>query len=368
MNVSIYTFGEFTSGYTQYPSDYTTDIFKEFYKKSKAQTQLCIHRDGDIMYYAYIRKLGYNRYIGICAVINGLMLNDVPSVFNLFEQMTAGMISRGELIMFDTQGNITTNVTQLYLERETIERLQQILRTQLDKQPTKPLPPVTFSVAKDSVKGFFVDNDSQEIIEASSKYGYTYVYKDKGFNTIQTNSYKGVITKLNKEKTELQTRCDDLSKKLTAEKIKQRNMKWVGLLGAIAIIFGIILWNKVLFPSEVTHYETGEFVYYGPLKNNQPNGIGVAIYPENDKDGRRYYVGNFTNGKRDDSAALLLYKNGNYYYGAMKGDSRTDGIDFNRSDNSHYEGTFSNNQPYNGVLYDHKKTYRYIDGTLKYAE
>lgn len=368
MNVSIYAFGEFTSGYTQYPSDYTTDIFKNFYQQSKAQTQLCIHRNGDIMYYAYLRKLAGERYIGLCAVVNGLMLTDVSSVFTLFEQMFGGMISRGELIMFDTQGNITTNVTQLYLERETMEQLQQALRSQLDKQPTAALPPMTFSVSKDSVKDFIVGDNAQDIIDASSKYGYTYVYKDKGYNIAQTNSYKGVITRLNNEKTELQKRCDELSKKLSSEKIKQRNMKWVGVLGMVVVVFGIILWNKVLFPSEVTHYETGEFVYYGPLKNNKPNGIGVAIYPDDDADGRRYYVGNFVDGNREDSAALLLYQNGNYYYGALEGDLRAEGIDFNKSDNSHYEGTFSNNQPYNGTLYDHKRIYKYINGTPKYAE
>ena len=368
MNVSIYTFGEFTSGYTQYPSDYTTDIFKEFYKKSKAQTQLCIHRDGDIMYYAYIRRLEGGRYFGVCAVINGLMLVNIPSVFTLFEQMFGGLVSRGELLMFDVQGNITTNVTQLYMEREAVEQLQEVLRLQRDKQHTSFFPPAAFSMAKDSVKDFILADNTQDIIDASSRYGYTYIYKDKGYNTAQLNSYKGVIARINKEKTELQNKCDTLSQQLTAERIKQQNMKWVVILGVIAVIFGAVLWNKVLFPSEVTHYETGEFVYYGPLKDNKPNGIGVAIYPENDVDGRRYYVGNFIDGKRDDTAALLLYQNGNYYYGTLKNDSRVEGIDFNRSENSHYEGTFSNDQPYNGVLYDHKKAYRYEYGTLKYAE
>lgn len=368
MNCNIYTFGEFTSGYSQYPSDYTTDIFKEFYKNSKAQTQLCIHRDSDIIYYAYIRKLSENSHIGVCAVVNGLMFADVSSIFSLFEQMFAGMISRGELIMFDTQGNITSNVTQLYLERETIEKLQQAVRSQLDKLQTRQLPPVAFSVSKDSVKDFVIDDDEQAVINASCKYGFTYVYKDRGYETAQTNGYKGVITRLNKEKSELQKQCDDLTKKLAAEKRKQRNTKWVSILGGIAVILGIILWNKVLFPSEVTHYETGEFVYYGPIKNNKPNGIGVAIYPDNDKDGRRYYVGNFINGMREDSVAMLLYKNGNYFYGAMKGDYRSEGIDFNRSDRSHYEGKFLNNEPFNGIIYDHRKTYKYIDGNLKYAE
>lgn len=368
MNVSVYIFGNFKDGYSQYPTDYTTDLFKEFYGKSKATTQLCIHRDRDIMYYAYIRKLNDDNYLGICAVLNQMMLSDVKLVFNLFEQMFSGMVSRGDLVMFDIQGNITSNVNQLFLEREIVESLQKAIRLQFDKLPAVALPPVRFNVAKDSVKDFVVDDDAEDIIEASSKYGYTYVYKDKGYNTPQLNGYRGVITKLNKEKDVLQKRCDELSSKLTSEKIKQRNMKWVGVLGAIAIVFGIILWNKVLFPSEVTHYETGEFVYYGPLKNNQPNGVGVAIYPDNDSDGRRYYVGNFVDGKRDDSAGLLLYKNGNYYYGELKGDVRTNGIDFNKSDNSHYEGTFFNNEPYNGVLYDHKKAYQYVDGKLIYSE
>ncbi len=368
MNCSIYTFGEFSSGYSQYPSDYTTDIFKEFYHKSKSATQLCVHRDGDIIYYAYIRKLDDDKHIGICVVLNGLMFANIMSLLSLFEQMFAGMISRGDLIMFDTQGNITSNVSQLFLEREIVEYIHQALRSQLDKIPTLKLPPVTFSVSKDSVKDFVVDDDTQEILDASSKYGYTYIYKDKGYETAQTNGYKGVIVKLNKEKTELQKRCDTLSKNLAAEKIKQRNMQWVAALGVVVAIFGVILWNKVLFPSEVTHYETGEFVYYGPLKNNRPNGVGVAIYPSDDKDGRRYYVGNFVNGERDDTAALLLYQNGNYYYGALEGDIRTIGIDFNKSDNCHYEGNFKNNEPFNGVLYDHKQTYRYNKGSLEYIK
>lgn len=368
MNISIYIYGEFTSGYSQYPSDYTTDLFKKFHDHSKARTQLCIHRDGDIIYYAYIRNLHGQQYLGLCAVINGLMLSNIKMVFNLFEQIVAGMISRGDLVMFDTQGNITSNVTQLYLNREVIEDIQVALRSQFDKLPTKALPPLNFSVSKDSVKDFVIDADEKEILEASTKYGFTYIYKNKGYDTPQTKSYKGVITRLKNENAELLARCDNLTKKLSTEQKKQRNMKWVCVLGFIAVLFGIILWKKVLFPSEVTHYETGEFVYYGPLMNNKPNGVGVAIYPDGDQDGRRYYVGNFVDGKRQDKEALLLYKNGNYYYGEMNDDQRSNGIDFNKTDNSHYEGTFSNNKPYNGISYDHKKVYKFVDGKRKYAE
>ena len=368
MNVSIYTFGEFASGYDQFPNDYTTDLFKRFGKQLKAPTQLCIHREGNVVYYAYVRRLDGRRYIGICALLNQLMFTNTQSVFQCFEQMMSGLIARGELIMFDTQGNVTTNVQQLYLHSDTVEQLHEAIRQQLDRQPVAALPSGSFAHANNSVKEFVVGDSESDIADASTKYAYTYIYKERGYETSQTNSSREVIKRLNGEKKALQQSVDDLSTRLRAEKAKQRNTVWVSLLSVVVIIFGIILWTRVLFPSEVTHYETGEFVYYGPLKNNQPDGVGVAIYPKDDPDGRQYYVGRFSGGKRDDDAALLLYQNGNYYYGAMKDGQRTEGIDFNRTENCHYEGTFQNNQPYDGTLYDHKKVYVYTEGKAKYRE
>lgn len=175
MNVSIYIFGEFAAGYSQYPQDYTTAIFKQFNSKAKSQTQLCIHRDGDLIYYAYIRKLSEQKYIGLCAVLNGMMFSDVKTVFELFEQQITGMISRGDLIFFNSQGDITTNVTQLHLCRSTIEQLQNALRSQLDRLPIIPLPAVSFGVSKDSVKEFIMDESTSNIIDASAKYGYTFI-------------------------------------------------------------------------------------------------------------------------------------------------------------------------------------------------
>lgn len=261
MNVSIYIFGEFTAGYSQYPSDYTTDIFQKFYKQSKAQTQLCIHRDGDIMYYAYIRKLADERYIGLCAVVNDLMLSNISSLFSLFERLISGMINRSELIMLDELGNISTNVTQLYLERETIEKLRHTLRLQLDRQPTQELPTMSFSISRDSVKDFVIHDNAKDIIDASTKYGYTYIYKDTDYESVETDRHKAIISKLAKEKEELQRRCDDLTEQLEAERLKIAEMekkqkksggcimtflKWF-FITILALVVGYILFLAALF-------------------------------------------------------------------------------------------------------------------------
>ena len=103
------------------------------------------------------------------------------------------------------------------------------------------------------------------------------------------------------------------------------------------------------------------------MKNKKPHGVGVAIYPINDKDGRKYYIGRFKNGVRDDTNAILFYQDGDYYYGSMKGDKWDNGMLYMNSDRSHFKGIFAgDNIPYNGIWYDHRKAYSLINGEKTY--
>lgn len=57
MNSTIYVFGNLAGRYVQSCDDYTRDIFLRFYNMSANPIQVIIHRDKDLMYYGYIRKL-----------------------------------------------------------------------------------------------------------------------------------------------------------------------------------------------------------------------------------------------------------------------------------------------------------------------
>ncbi len=104
MNSSVYIFGNLSSGYTQYPDeDFSNHIFQKFYSQSKATTQLTIHRDGNLMYYGYIRKLENDGYIGLCVVVNGLYINRLDSLFALFEQSITNFVKNGHLLHFNEQ-------------------------------------------------------------------------------------------------------------------------------------------------------------------------------------------------------------------------------------------------------------------------
>ena len=91
----------------------------------------------------------------------------------------------------------------------------------------------------------------------------------------------------------------------------------------------------------------------------------MAFYPTDDKDGRRYYIGHFVNGERQDSTAMLYYQNGDYFFGTMNGDKFMKGIFYSNSDHSHFEGSFVDNKPYEGTWYNHEESYRLKDGKKK---
>lgn len=369
MNSSVYIFGNLSSGYTQYPDeDSTKSLFQEFYTKAKSTTQIAIRRDGNLMYYAYIRKLNQDKYLGLCVLLNDVAITEFDGLFSLYENVISNLLSKGYLIKYGENGTLIANTQHLYMNREEIDLTTETLKGGFDnlQSGAMKLPPINYAISSESVKEFAVEDDAKDILESSYTNGYTYIYKSKGFDTALMNSYMGVLSKISKERDELKAKCTILVSQLSEERVRQRNIRWVIFLSTITIVLGVILWDRVLFPSEVTHYETGEYVYYGPLKNNKPHGIGVAIYPTNDEDGRKYYIGNFVDGKRQDSAAILFYQDGDYYYGSMLGDKWEKGILYMNSNNSHFKGIFENNEPYNGEWYDHKRLYKLVNGQKVY--
>ncbi len=360
MNISTYLFGNFSNGYNQYPNDYTSSIFKSFRENSKAKTQIAIHRDGDLMYYGYIRTLEDNSYIGLCAVINGYYIIQIKSLFSVFEKVIEMMIRNGYFIHFDDHGEIVTSTNRLTENKEALTEINQSLINLFDHLNSKSLPPVSYDISSQAVKSYDLEDGEEEIVTSSFTVGYTLLYKSKGYDTASLLGYKGVIGRLNKQinnlKADNKSLNEDkkkLQEDLTKQKLKQRNTTLVAILAIIVIVFGIVIWNKVLYPDEVTKYDAGEYLYYGPMQNGKPNGTGVAIYPKNDINKRLYYYGNFTDGIRVDSSAIMFYRDGSYFKGSMDNDNWRKGV-FYDVENEHFIGEFKNNKPYKGTWYKHE--------------
>ena len=237
MNASVYLFGEFNSGYSQYPDDYASSIFQKFSANAKSTTQIAIHRDGNLVYYGYILKLQQGRYIGLCVVLNGLILKRIDGLFSLFENTISNLVTNGKLIHFNEQGDLVTCVETLYLNQEEIDLLTESLRAGFKRFEaySATLPAVSYGTSKDSCKDFVVDDEQEKIIKSSYTNGYTYVYKSKGFNTAQLNSYKGVLSRSYKEKQELAAKLDALEKEHAKTLKQKKQFKYVIIMFVILL-------------------------------------------------------------------------------------------------------------------------------------
>ena len=120
MNCSTYIFGELSSGYSQYPEDSSSNLFKSIYSMCNAPSQLIIHRDESIMYYIYIRKINAKRYIGLAVAINGYYFSQINSLFSLFEKQIELLAERGIIINYSKSGELTTSLSSLIKEETEI--------------------------------------------------------------------------------------------------------------------------------------------------------------------------------------------------------------------------------------------------------
>lgn len=245
VNSSIYIFGSFDNGYTQYPDNYAKEIYQNFFAQTYSKSQIIIHRDKDLMYYGYVRKLDKkSQYIGFCVLLNGMMLTNVSNLFSVFESTIAEMVSRGDIIAFNEQGNIISVTDSLADKLSEVNAITAILRNGIDGMEsfTKTLPPVNYSVSNTETKVFAINDPNDNIVNASYKYAYTYVLKSKGCDTSFISGYRGVIRKLHKDKEDLASEYSKLKtefEKLNRQKKQYRN---VIILCLILVFCGIGLY------------------------------------------------------------------------------------------------------------------------------
>ena len=151
-----------------------------------------------------------------------------------------------------------------------------------------------------------------------------------------------------------------------------RNIIIAAVLAAISVV-GVVFFvkNRPASTDEpveqtdetVQHYAVksaqGKLLYYwtGSMNEGQPEGEGVIEYAPDDNDGRKEYKGTVTKGMRNDDSAVLTYTNGNSYNGSFQNDNLNKGKLVLKSDGMYFEGTFRDNQPYNGKWYFTDGTY-----------
>ena len=211
VNCSTYIFGELSSGYSQYPEDSSSNLFKSIYSMCNAPSQLIIHRDESIMYYIYIRKINAKRYIGLAVAINGYYFSQINSLFSLFEKQIELLAERGIIINYSKSGELTTSLSSLIKEETEILNFANNLQDKISSiSSVKKLPQVDYSVSIKSQIIFNEFDNNDDIVKASYTYGFTIILKQHNYDTLRATSYKNTLKQLNTQNENLTKEIDKL--------------------------------------------------------------------------------------------------------------------------------------------------------------
>lgn len=249
MNGSIYLFGNFGRGYDQYLFDYTEPILRRFSKIKDTPTLLGIHRDGDLMYYAYMRRLEDNaeHFIGLCCVVNGSGFLHISKLFKVFEKELESIISQGIFVGFDNGGNIVPRITQLSGLQNEINNISAHLKILLSELSFSQLPPYNYAVNANSVNKLANTDSPTTINDSINNYSYTYIYKDSDYDSIAITSYRGVVRGLKSDMNALYQEIEKLkvsNKNLEREKKRTKLVAWLMTgLAVFAVVFFCVWTN-----------------------------------------------------------------------------------------------------------------------------
>ena len=249
MNNSTYIFGELSNGYSQYPEDSSSNLFRDIQDQCVAPSQLIIHRDENMMYYIYIRKFDKNKYIGFAIAINGYYFTQLQSLFSLFEKEIEELVEAGVIINLSNNGEVTSNLPSLKSEEEEVMSVINSLHIKVNSlRNLKKLPPIDFSVAISSRKLFKDTDPVSDIATASCRFGFTIVLKESDYDTVRTTSFKNVLKKLNTDKNALIKEIEELkeqNRKIQRQKKQFKNVIFLVLI-VLACGVGIYFLNENL--------------------------------------------------------------------------------------------------------------------------
>ena len=156
MNVTVYVFSKLNGKYSQYPDDYTRELFDKFQSMSGAGAKMVIHRDGDLMYYGYIRQLTRKEdYMGFCILLNGVMLTQMEQLASLFEKAYK-------------EANVFFTV-------EMAESVSAMIKEGVEQMECEALPPMAYGISNDEKAVFADARNSDVIVRAAAKYPYVVV-------------------------------------------------------------------------------------------------------------------------------------------------------------------------------------------------
>ncbi len=263
MNHSTYIFGEFGSGYTQYPDDYAKDIFKSVATCNEVKTQIAIRRYDNLVYYIYVRRLYSksvpNKYIGVAVSFNDLYCNDIKQMFSIFEGTMAELVVVGKILEFTDAGDVTVKAIKLHQERTEVDRIMQHISLSIDKisgYSFRKLPPLNYAAGADKFVLLPTTATAADINSNIKLFNLIHIYKNEDYDTQLLVGYSGKIKSLNKQIENLTNTTKELSDELTKVHRQKKHTRVVAALVLMVVVVIIFVSISVNLSNRVNTLST----------------------------------------------------------------------------------------------------------------
>ena len=133
MNFSFYIYGTPSGRYNQYPDDYTVPLIKGLQNDLQG-ARLVIYRDMDLIHYIFTERIDEKMYIGFCLIFNKVRITQPKALIRLFRQLVENnMIKSGDIIKYDTDGNLIFKNKALCDNKKEIEKIKDYIDSELEK-------------------------------------------------------------------------------------------------------------------------------------------------------------------------------------------------------------------------------------------
>ena len=210
MNFSFYIHGT-PNGYNQYPFDNNSVSLQEFAQSNTTESQLTVFRKGQLVYYAYMRRLQEksSTFLGFCLVFNGVYCRNPKKLYDLFDRVFYDVQLKGEFLKFDKGKSvyIVGKFTEKLLE---IERIKMFFKNNLEDDFTRDFtsisPAFKFGNGK---KNISIKENSIDILTAIAEFEVVHIANnEKSLSELERT--QKLLTDLYVEKQTLQQNYNKL--------------------------------------------------------------------------------------------------------------------------------------------------------------
>lgn len=168
--------------FTQYPLDYTKDIFRPLLDRAESSAKIAIHHRGNLFYFLYYFSLDSTSDIfGMCLMADCLF-DDYAALFNVFDSILSELLNQGIVLHYSERGERSFSDIELHSFKNELDKCSLLLVASAGTSLVESdyLPVDDFSYSKYDVKEMCLSDGPSLINKELGKYSTVILTRTSG--------------------------------------------------------------------------------------------------------------------------------------------------------------------------------------------